>query len=161
MRSKIIKTITAIAISAIIAFLPLSAFADQCSPNVCSGSYPESVKAACGCNGNSGADLPNAIQTILNNIILVAGTIAVVFIVVGGVYYITSSGDANKVKKAKDTILYACIGLIICALAFAIVNFTIGLIGKGGNNSDKDTDNSEEESLIITEKDIAFLEKKL
>ena len=155
MKSKIIKSITAIAISACLAFLPLSAFADQCSPNVCSGDYPESVKAACGCNKNSGADLPSAIQTILNNIILVAGTIAIIFIIVGGVYYMTSSGDANKVKKGKDTILYACIGLIICALAFAIVNFTIGLMGNGGGN------NNDEESLIITEKDIAFLKEKL
>ena len=44
----------------------------------------------------------------------------------------TSSGDAGKVKKAKDTILYGVIGLIVVALAFAIVNFVIG--GVLGNN---------------------------
>ena len=37
----------------------------------------------------------------------------------------TSSGDAGKVKKAKDTILYGVIGLVVCVLAFAIVNFVI------------------------------------
>ena len=37
----------------------------------------------------------------------------------------TSSGDAGKIKKARDTILYAVIGLIVVALAFALVNFVI------------------------------------
>ena len=40
----------------------------------------------------------------------------------------TSSGDAGKVKKAKDTILYGIIGLVVCVLAFAIVNFVISNI---------------------------------
>ena len=40
----------------------------------------------------------------------------------------TSSGDTTKVEKAKKTILYALIGMIICVLAFAIVNFTIARI---------------------------------
>ena len=44
----------------------------------------------------------------------------------------TSTGDAGKVKQAKDTILYAVIGLIICALAFAIVNWTIGILNDSG-----------------------------
>ena len=46
----------------------------------------------------------------------------------GGVGYMTSSGDAGKVKKAKDTILYGVIGLVIVALSFAIVNFVISNI---------------------------------
>ena len=47
---------------------------------------------------------------------------------IGGVGYMTSSGDAGKVKKAKDTILYGVIGLVIVALSFAIVNFVISSI---------------------------------
>jgi TRAP-type C4-dicarboxylate transport system permease small subunit len=65
---------------------------------------------------------------ILNAIIGVLGLLAVVIIILGGVQYMTSSGDAGKVKKAKDTILYGIIGLVIVALAFAIVNFVIGNI---------------------------------
>ena len=63
--------------------------------------------------------------TIINWVIGVLGIVAVVVMIMGGVTYMTSSGDAGKVKKAKDTILYGLIGLIVAALAFAIVNFVI------------------------------------
>ena len=45
--------------------------------------------------------------------------------IIGGVQYMTSAGDTQKVTKAKNTILYGLIGLVICVLAFAIVNFVI------------------------------------
>ena len=68
--------------------------------NVCSSSAPESVKKAAGCNVSGNDDLPNFITEILSQIILVAGTIAVIFIIIGGVKYMTSSGDAGKIKSA-------------------------------------------------------------
>lgn len=96
------------------------------SDDICNNdNVPDDVKAASGCSGYDVPELPNVVIGILNAIIGIAGIIAVVFIVIGGVNYMTSSGDAAKVKKAKDTILYACIGLIVCALAFAIVNWVI------------------------------------
>ena len=49
-------------------------------------------------------------------------------IIYGGVLYTTSAGDPGKVKKAKDTILYGIIGLVIAVLAFAIVNFILGAV---------------------------------
>lgn len=70
---------------------------------------------------------------IINAVIGVIGLVAVIVIIVGGVTYMTSSGDPQKVKKAKDTILYGIIGMIVCALAFAIVNFVISNILNGGN----------------------------
>ena len=81
----------------------------------------------------SGAnDLGTSVINIINAIIGVLGLIAVVIVIIGGVQYMTSSGDAGKVKKAKDTILYGIIGLIICVLAFAIVNFVIAnFVGTG------------------------------
>lgn len=75
--------------------------------------------------GGGDGDLVGKITTIINVIIGLLGIVAVIVIIMGGVSYMTSSGDAGKVKKAKDTILYGVIGLIICALAFAIVNFVI------------------------------------
>lgn len=65
---------------------------------------------------------------ILNAVIGSLGIVAVIVVVIGGILYMTSSGDSSKVKKAKDTILYGIIGLVICALAFAIVNFVISKI---------------------------------
>jgi multisubunit Na+/H+ antiporter MnhB subunit len=55
----------------------------------------------------------------------VLGFVAVVVIILGGVQYTTSSGDPAKVKKAKDTILYGIIGLVVALLAYAIVNFVL------------------------------------
>lgn len=70
-------------------------------------------------------DLTQNVTNIINGIIAVLGLVCVVVMIVGGVNYMTSGGDTGKVKKGKDTILYGLIGLIICVLAFAIVNFVI------------------------------------
>ena len=74
---------------------------------------------------SSQQNLTTNIQGILNGVIAALGIVAVIVIIIGGVSYMTSTGDAGKVKKAKDTILYGVIGLVICVLAFAIVNFVI------------------------------------
>lgn len=76
-------------------------------------------------------NLKGDIIGILNSIILSIGIISVIVIIIGGITYMTSAGDSNKTKKARDTILYACIGLIVCVLSFAIVNFVIKGIIKG------------------------------
>ena len=77
-------------------------------------------------NGDqSGDNLVPAITSILNAIIGALGIVCVGIIIFGGVQYMTSTGDSGKVKKAKDTILYGVIGLVICALAAVIVNFVI------------------------------------
>ena len=116
-------SILAVSIFNIIYLIP--AYAINCSD----GDIPDEVKKASGCKGTSD-DLPVAIVSILNAIIGTAGLIAVIFIIIGGINYMTSSGEAGKVKKAKDTILYSCIGLAVCILSFIIVNFVITKIIK-------------------------------
>ena len=75
-------------------------------------------------------DLMKMVNTIINVIIGVIGFVAVVVIILGGVQYTTSAGDPGKVKKAKDTILYGIIGLVVAILAFAIVNFVLSSLMK-------------------------------
>ena len=70
-------------------------------------------------------NLLDSVTGIINGVIAVLGFVCVVVMIVGGVNYMTSAGDTNKVTKAKNTILYGLIGLVICVLAFAIVNFVI------------------------------------
>ena len=70
-------------------------------------------------------DLKGNVTTILNGIIGVLGLVCVVVMIIGGVNYMTSAGDAGKVKKGKDTILYGLIGLVVCVLAFALVNWVL------------------------------------
>jgi hypothetical protein len=70
--------------------------------------------------------LMGTMTNIINIIIGIVGFITVLMIIIGGIMYATSAGDAGKVKKAKDTIMYGLIGLVIAILAFAIVNFVLG-----------------------------------
>ncbi len=70
------------------------------------------------------------IKNIVNILLFILGAIAVIMIIIGGLRYTTSNGDASHVKAAKDTILYAVIGLVVALLAYAIVNFVVTNIGK-------------------------------
>jgi len=64
-------------------------------------------------------------KQITNVVLYIVGVIAVIMLIIGGIKYVISGGDAKKVTDAKNTVLYAIIGLIIAFLAFAIVNFVI------------------------------------
>ena len=64
-------------------------------------------------------------KQVTNTILYIVGIIAVIMLIIGGIRYVISGGDAKKVIDAKNTVLYAIIGLIIAFLAFAIVNFVI------------------------------------
>lgn len=70
-------------------------------------------------------DLMDRATTIINVIVGVVGVIAVAVIVIGGIFYATSAGDAAKAKKGQNAILYGIVGLIIAILAYAIVNFVL------------------------------------
>ena len=65
------------------------------------------------------------IKRILETVYFYAGILAVVVIIIGGIFYATSMGDPGKTKRAKETIMYASIGLIVVLLAFAITEFII------------------------------------
>ncbi len=70
--------------------------------------------------------LENAATNVVNILTIVAAAVAVLFIVIGGIKYITSSGDSSKAASGKNTILYAVIGLALAILARAIVGFILG-----------------------------------
>lgn len=72
------------------------------------------------------ANTQAVLQAALNTVYFIAGSIAVVMIIIGGLNYTTSSGSADKMTKAKNTLLYAIIGLVIVIAAYAITNFIIG-----------------------------------
>ena len=153
MKSRIIKVL-AIAIASIgFSVATLSpVFAGNCE-NVCNPDCDAapSVREAAGCTTNpTEQGLPNTIIGIINGVIAAAGLIAVVFTLIGGIQYMTSTGDPGKIKKAKDTILYAAIGLAVCVLAFAIVNFVAMIIN---NSATPSNTNSNGTSLYILNPD--------
>lgn len=63
---------------------------------------------------------------ILNIFYFLVAIVAVIVIIIAGLRYTTSGGDSGKVTTAKNQILYAVVGLIVVAAAFAITNFVIG-----------------------------------
>ena len=65
------------------------------------------------------------VKTIVNLLSAIVGLVAVIMIIVGGFRYITSGGNDTSVTAAKNTILYAIIGLVVVALAQIIVRFTL------------------------------------
>ncbi len=72
-----------------------------------------------------GPDMMTIIKNLLNTTFGVVGVIAVVMMIIGGFYYLTSQGSPERVQKGKNTILYGIVGLIIVLSAFAIVNFVL------------------------------------
>lgn len=78
--------------------------------------------------GTAQGNLIDAVIFILNGLLIVAALAAVVFIIIGGIQYIFSTGEEDKAEAAKNTIIFAIIGLIVIGLAAALVNFVIGAI---------------------------------
>lgn len=122
--SKIKRIITSVMIMLGVVAVPVApVFAEACdaSPVECAQKGTDSVSSQ---KGNAD-DLEKNIKTIVNVLLFILGAIAVVMIIIGGIRYTTSNGDASATKGAKDTILYAVIGLIVAILAYAIVNFIL------------------------------------
>ena len=96
----------------------------------------ELKKGAClgdtACENTASADTQTNVNNIVNTIINVfswlVGIVAVIMVIFGGFRYITAAGDTTKTKTAKDTILFALIGIIIVALAQTIVKYVLNLV---------------------------------
>lgn len=79
-----------------------------------------------GCDTSTGtANLTSVATKVINIFSIIVGIVAVIMIIVGGFRYVTSGGASDKVGGAKNTLIYAIIGLIIVALAQAIVHFVL------------------------------------
>jgi hypothetical protein len=93
-----------------------------------------------GANSAQGADQQSDLfgssgvfKTITNTLLFILGAISVIMIIVGGLRYVVSGGDSSAVNAAKNTILYAIVGVIVAILAYAIINFVIGSFTNGGS----------------------------
>lgn len=90
-------------------------------------------------SGNA-VSIPNVdpgvmIEGLISWFIGFAGIASAIFVVYGGILYVTSAGDSNKLQKAKQMITYALIGLAICGLAELIVTFVAGMIHDANSTS--------------------------
>ncbi len=101
-------------------------------PDVTCASATSSSKSAvtqgitsAGGAGTTGSTLTDLVKNIISALLFIVGAVAVIMIIVGGIRYVTSNGDQAHVKAAKDTIMYAVVGLVVAILAYAIVQFVV------------------------------------
>lgn len=76
-------------------------------------------------SNSSSTSIGDMIKIIVNVLLFILGAVAVIMIIIGGIRYTISQGDSGAITSAKNTILYAVIGLVVALLAYAIVNFVI------------------------------------
>ena len=88
-------------------------------------------------------------KQVTNTVLYIVGIIAVIMLIIGGIKYVVSGGDSKKVTDAKNTVLYAIIGLIIAFLAFAIVNFVILSLPSSKTNEKYDGPDNEKTGLVL------------
>lgn len=84
---------------------------------------------AIGCSGPNILAAGGFVTSAINVVLVISGIIAVLMVIIGGLRYTLSGGDSAGLKSAKDTIMYALIGLAIVLLAFAIVSYVVKGIG--------------------------------
>lgn len=72
-----------------------------------------------------GLTVSKVIDTVTNILLFAAGALAVIMLIYGGIRYITSHGDKDQIKAAKETITYSIAGLVIAIAAYAVVQFIV------------------------------------
>ena len=137
LKSKLKQTLGSVmAISAIFGllfFMPVAGVvaqsADDAKQAVCEG-----IGAATGgsdCEDPPGSTtVDSTVATIINILSIVVAVVSVIMIIVGGLKYITSQGESAGTSSAKNTVIYAIIGLVIVAMAQIIVRFTVDKVTK-------------------------------
>jgi hypothetical protein len=141
MVKKIKSLLAALAISLGLALpfaVPVIVHAQNVGPNdipssLSCGSQFDVKSTGCAVSDPGAEDRVNTIIKFAINIFsVIVGIVAVVMIIVGGLRYITSGGEASNVSTAKNTIVYAIVGLVIVALAQIIVRFVLSKVGNNG-----------------------------
>ncbi len=136
MRQKIKKHLTLI-VSLFIVALPIAiplggygiAEATTCSNSIQSqlgsGLSAAGVNNTCSSTTTIQSGIKNAAKIVVNILSIVVGIVAVIMLIFGGFRYITSGGESNSVSSAKNTLLYAIVGLVIVFLAQVIVHWVL------------------------------------
>jgi len=117
MKTKIISVLATVS-----SYILLTAVRVQAACDITSGAQGG---ADCAQGSNTPSQLAPQVQNLTNTLLLAIGVISVVMIIIGGIRYALSGGDEKNTTAAKDTILFAVIGLVVAVLSFAIANFVL------------------------------------
>ena len=104
---------------------PVTVAADDIQTGLCTGAKLSTGSETCTGDAEATGKIDSIIKVVINLFSLLVGVVSVIMIIVGGLKYIISAGDSGNVTSAKNTILYAIIGLVIVALAQFIVRFVL------------------------------------
>ena len=129
MRKKIKLIIVALAVSLGVSGAILAPTATYAACTSAADCVQDGADKAGGKSSNT-ADPKEIIQTIVRILLFLIGAVSVIMIIIGGFRYVISQGDSGAVTSAKNTILYAVIGLIVAIFAWAIVDFVIDNLAK-------------------------------
>jgi hypothetical protein len=122
--TKWLAVLIALTTAVLVAVIPAQEIFAQDTTNACAG-----VALTGGaCNGTGETSIGSVIRSVINIISILVGAISVIMIIIGGLRYMTSAGDSSAVSSAKNTILYAIVGLVIVIMAQAIVTFVLDKI---------------------------------
>jgi len=138
MRAFLLKlSVATVAVLGICGLLPLATAAAACDATTTAGAIQCGTDNAAGVpsGASSPDDLNSTVANIINLLSIAVGVVAVIMIIVGGFRYITSGGKQESITSAKNTLLYAIIGLIIVALAQVIVQFVLNKSLDVNNNT--------------------------
>ena len=117
--------------------VPAVAYGQTIEQNLCEGVDAVSGEGNCRQGtGDVGADsgpLVTLIRNIIRFITIIVGAVSILMIIFAGFKYITSGGDSSKITSAKNSLVYAIIGLVIIALAQVIVRFVLTTARSGVN----------------------------
>lgn len=104
------------------------------APATSVGAIEDPLAAACNsgtaetvCANRDEQNVESLIGVLVNTLLLIVGILSVVMVIVSGIFYVISTGDAGKVAKAKNTLMYSIVGLVIAFIAFALVNWVLKL----------------------------------
>ena len=124
---KRLKILLTVAFSFVMLALPAAAYAATASGEaVCEG--VGIAAGSSGCGNGTGPSINGVIETAISILSILVGVVAVIVIILSGLKYITAGGDSSKISSAKDTLIYAIIGLIIATLAQVIVRFVLNKV---------------------------------
>jgi hypothetical protein len=130
---KILTSVSVLSLLLVPALLPATVGAQDIQRSLNCGAELDlnSVTNSEGCELEEagGEKLNDIVKLVINLFSVVVAVIAVIMIIVGGLKYIMSGGDSGNITGAKNTILYAIVGLVIVALAQFIVRFVLDKVG--------------------------------
>ena len=111
--------------------VPLVAFSQGSGSDVQKGLNDQNLKGAFGSGGLLGAtDATDLITKVIKLLLLLCFGVAVMFVIIGGYFYITSAGNEETAEKGKKTLINAIIGIVVIVLAYAIINVIVNQISK-------------------------------